>query len=146
MFMDGLKCENVGALSGDLESRGWPILFFLFLTAPQPSGLFPPGCLSSLWIMRLLCLTQKKDFPDEQFFVVFVIKPEDYACGGSFSIQGKRHWEILGRGGKEARSSSLVLTEGLTAATQQGTRDIWIKNKIKLTPHLKVVLVLQNVP
>ncbi|XP_063126460.1 SID1 transmembrane family member 1 isoform X4 [Rattus norvegicus] len=30
---------------------------------------------------------QKKDFPDEQFFVVFVIKPEDYACGGSFSIQ-----------------------------------------------------------
>lgn len=32
---------------------------------------------------------QKKDFPDEQFFVVFVIKPEDYACGGSFFIQGK---------------------------------------------------------
>nr|XP_027791858.1 SID1 transmembrane family member 1 isoform X4 [Marmota flaviventris] len=29
----------------------------------------------------------KKDFPDEQFFVVFVIKPEDYACGGSFFIQ-----------------------------------------------------------
>uniref|UniRef100_A0A8B9QA02 SID1 transmembrane family member 1 n=1 Tax=Apteryx owenii TaxID=8824 RepID=A0A8B9QA02_APTOW len=26
---------------------------------------------------------QKKDFPGEQFFVVFVIKPEDYACGGS---------------------------------------------------------------
>lgn len=41
-------------------------------------------------IIRLLCLTQKKDFPDEQFFVVFVIKPEDYACGGSFFIQGKR--------------------------------------------------------
>ncbi|XP_032943416.1 SID1 transmembrane family member 1 isoform X3 [Rhinolophus ferrumequinum] len=40
-------------------------------------------------IIRLLCLTQKKDFPDEQFFVVFVIKPEDYACGGSFFIQGK---------------------------------------------------------
>uniref|UniRef100_A0A8C9PVF6 SID1 transmembrane family member 1 n=1 Tax=Spermophilus dauricus TaxID=99837 RepID=A0A8C9PVF6_SPEDA len=30
---------------------------------------------------------QKKDFPDEQFFVVFVIKPEDYTCGGSFFIQ-----------------------------------------------------------
>ncbi|XP_028608247.1 SID1 transmembrane family member 1 isoform X5 [Grammomys surdaster] len=30
---------------------------------------------------------QKKDFSDEQFFVVFVIKPEDYACGGSFSVQ-----------------------------------------------------------
>uniref|UniRef100_A0A8D2B7E2 SID1 transmembrane family member 1 n=1 Tax=Sciurus vulgaris TaxID=55149 RepID=A0A8D2B7E2_SCIVU len=30
---------------------------------------------------------QKKDFPGEQFFVVFVIKPEDYACGGSFFIQ-----------------------------------------------------------
>ncbi|GAB0177590.1 SID1 transmembrane family member 1 [Grus japonensis] len=26
---------------------------------------------------------QRKDFPGEQFFVVFVIKPEDYACGGS---------------------------------------------------------------
>uniref|UniRef100_A0A8D0DM37 SID1 transmembrane family member 1 n=1 Tax=Salvator merianae TaxID=96440 RepID=A0A8D0DM37_SALMN len=34
---------------------------------------------------------QKKDFPAEQFFVVFVIKPEDYACGGSVpsSVQGK---------------------------------------------------------
>ncbi|XP_054982356.1 SID1 transmembrane family member 1 isoform X1 [Sorex araneus] len=32
---------------------------------------------------------QKKDFPGEQFFVVFVIKPEDYACGGSFFIQEK---------------------------------------------------------
>nr|XP_045004020.1 SID1 transmembrane family member 1 isoform X1 [Jaculus jaculus] len=30
---------------------------------------------------------QKKDFPEEQFFVVFVIKPEDYACGGSFVIR-----------------------------------------------------------
>ena len=39
---------------------------------------------------------QKKDFPAEQFFVVFVIKPEDYACGGSFFIQGKRLWGILG--------------------------------------------------
>uniref|UniRef100_A0A670JWX7 SID1 transmembrane family member 1 n=1 Tax=Podarcis muralis TaxID=64176 RepID=A0A670JWX7_PODMU len=35
---------------------------------------------------------QKKDFPSMQFFVVFVIKPEDYACGGSIpsSIRGKR--------------------------------------------------------
>nr|XP_006132985.1 SID1 transmembrane family member 1 isoform X1 [Pelodiscus sinensis] len=34
---------------------------------------------------------QKKDFLGEQFFVVFVIKPEDYACGGSVpaSITGK---------------------------------------------------------
>uniref|UniRef100_A0A8C6XK34 SID1 transmembrane family member 1 n=1 Tax=Naja naja TaxID=35670 RepID=A0A8C6XK34_NAJNA len=32
---------------------------------------------------------QKKDFPSKQFFVVFVIKPEDYTCGGSIppSIQ-----------------------------------------------------------
>ncbi|EPY88724.1 SID1 transmembrane family member 1 precursor [Camelus ferus] len=30
---------------------------------------------------------QKKDFPGGQFFVVFVIKPEDYACGGSFFTQ-----------------------------------------------------------
>uniref|UniRef100_A0A8C3XLJ5 SID1 transmembrane family member 1 n=1 Tax=Chelydra serpentina TaxID=8475 RepID=A0A8C3XLJ5_CHESE len=28
-------------------------------------------------------ITVQKDFPSEQFFVVFVIKPEDYACGGS---------------------------------------------------------------
>uniref|UniRef100_A0A663LR72 SID1 transmembrane family member 1 n=1 Tax=Athene cunicularia TaxID=194338 RepID=A0A663LR72_ATHCN len=39
---------------------------------------------------------QRKDFPGEQFFVVFVIKPEDYACGGSVpsSIHGKLCWEV----------------------------------------------------
>ncbi|XP_070262314.1 SID1 transmembrane family member 1 isoform X1 [Myotis yumanensis] len=39
---------------------------------------------------------QKKDFPGEQFFVVFVIKPEDYACGGSFFIQEKKNqtWNL----------------------------------------------------
>ncbi|KAM5276605.1 SID1 transmembrane family member 1 isoform 4-T5 [Hipposideros larvatus] len=39
---------------------------------------------------------QKKDFPSEQFFVVFVIKPEDYACGGSFFIQekGNQTWNL----------------------------------------------------
>ncbi|NXA57074.1 SIDT1 protein, partial [Nothocercus julius] len=41
---------------------------------------------------------QKKDFTGEQFFVVFVIKPEDYACGGSVpsSIHGKfnRTWNL----------------------------------------------------
>uniref|UniRef100_A0A8D2P108 SID1 transmembrane family member 1 n=1 Tax=Zosterops lateralis melanops TaxID=1220523 RepID=A0A8D2P108_ZOSLA len=39
---------------------------------------------------------QRKDFPGEQFFVVFVIKPEDYACGGSVpsSIHGKLFWEV----------------------------------------------------
>ncbi|KAL8202626.1 UNVERIFIED_CONTAM: SID1 transmembrane member 1 [Gekko kuhli] len=40
---------------------------------------------------------QKKDFLGEQFFVVFVIKPEDYACGGSVpaSIQGINHtWNL----------------------------------------------------
>uniref|UniRef100_A0A2K5YEK1 SID1 transmembrane family member 1 n=1 Tax=Mandrillus leucophaeus TaxID=9568 RepID=A0A2K5YEK1_MANLE len=39
---------------------------------------------------------QKKDFPGEQFFVVFVIKPEDYACGGSFFIQEKENqtWNL----------------------------------------------------
>ncbi|XP_025910110.1 SID1 transmembrane family member 1 [Nothoprocta perdicaria] len=38
----------------------------------------------------------KKDFPGEQFFVVFVIKPEDYACGGSVpsSIHGNRTWNL----------------------------------------------------
>ncbi|XP_049641807.1 SID1 transmembrane family member 1 [Suncus etruscus] len=39
---------------------------------------------------------QKKDFPGEQFFVVFVIKPEDYACGGSFFVQEKENqtWNL----------------------------------------------------
>ncbi|XP_006884342.1 PREDICTED: SID1 transmembrane family member 1 isoform X2 [Elephantulus edwardii] len=39
---------------------------------------------------------QKKDFPGEQFFVVFVIKPEDYACGGSFFTQEKENqtWNL----------------------------------------------------
>ncbi|KAM5336165.1 SID1 transmembrane family member 1 isoform 2-T2 [Glossophaga mutica] len=39
---------------------------------------------------------QKKDFPAEQFFVVFVIKPEDYACGGSFFVQEKENqtWNL----------------------------------------------------
>uniref|UniRef100_A0A8C9NBP7 SID1 transmembrane family member 1 n=1 Tax=Serinus canaria TaxID=9135 RepID=A0A8C9NBP7_SERCA len=39
---------------------------------------------------------QRKDFPGEQFFVVFVIKPEDYACGGSVpsSIHGELFWEV----------------------------------------------------
>ncbi|XP_036075256.1 SID1 transmembrane family member 1 isoform X3 [Rousettus aegyptiacus] len=39
---------------------------------------------------------QKKDFPDEQFFVVFVIKPEDYACGGSFFTREKKNqtWNL----------------------------------------------------
>lgn len=39
---------------------------------------------------------QRKDFPGDQFFVVFVIKPEDYACGGSVpsSIHGKLCWEV----------------------------------------------------
>uniref|UniRef100_A0A8C0HI57 SID1 transmembrane family member 1 n=1 Tax=Buteo japonicus TaxID=224669 RepID=A0A8C0HI57_9AVES len=33
---------------------------------------------------------QRKDFPGEQFFVVFVIKPEDYACGGNVN----RTWNL----------------------------------------------------
>ncbi|XP_048338743.1 SID1 transmembrane family member 1 isoform X2 [Sphaerodactylus townsendi] len=41
---------------------------------------------------------QKKDFLGEQFFVVFVIKPEDYACGGSVpsSVQDKTNltWNL----------------------------------------------------
>ncbi|KAK2091942.1 SID1 transmembrane member 1 [Saguinus oedipus] len=39
---------------------------------------------------------QKKDFPGEQFFVVFVVKPEDYACGGSFFIREKENqtWNL----------------------------------------------------
>ncbi|XP_077201990.1 SID1 transmembrane family member 1 isoform X2 [Paroedura picta] len=41
---------------------------------------------------------QKKDFLGDQFFVVFVIKPEDYACGGSVptSIEDKMNhtWNL----------------------------------------------------
>ncbi|NXH11494.1 SIDT1 protein, partial [Bucco capensis] len=44
---------------------------------------------------------QRKDFPGEQFFVVFVIKPEDYACGGSVpsSMHGNvnRTWNLQRR-------------------------------------------------
>ncbi|XP_040836403.1 SID1 transmembrane family member 1 isoform X4 [Ochotona curzoniae] len=41
-------------------------------------------------------ITLQKDFPGEQFFVVFVIKPEDYACGGSFFIEEKENqtWNL----------------------------------------------------
>nr|XP_058919855.1 SID1 transmembrane family member 1 isoform X6 [Kogia breviceps] len=56
---------------------------------PHHYGLSPFFSLS-------LCLLQKKDFPGEQFYVVFVIKPEDYACGGSFFIQEKENqtWNL----------------------------------------------------
>ncbi|XP_028931016.1 SID1 transmembrane family member 1 isoform X1 [Ornithorhynchus anatinus] len=39
---------------------------------------------------------QKKDFAREQFFVVFVIKPEDYACGGPLIVpdQENRTWNL----------------------------------------------------
>ncbi|XP_076974477.1 SID1 transmembrane family member 1 isoform X2 [Tamandua tetradactyla] len=45
---------------------------------------------------RATITLQKKNFPSEQFFVVFVIKPEDYACGGSFFIQEKENqtWNL----------------------------------------------------
>lgn len=65
------------------------LLFHLFLLPPPPPWTFSPLAILSCY-HKLLCLIQKKDFPGEQFFVVFVIKPEDYACGGSFFIQGKR--------------------------------------------------------
>ncbi|XP_030059770.1 SID1 transmembrane family member 1 [Microcaecilia unicolor] len=41
---------------------------------------------------------QRKDFPNGQFYVVFVIKPEDYTCGGSapIGIQDKENhtWNL----------------------------------------------------
>ncbi|XP_026960726.1 SID1 transmembrane family member 1 [Sagmatias obliquidens] len=60
-----------------------------FFLPPPLYGLSPFFSLS-------LCLVQKKDFPGEQFYVVFVIKPEDYACGGSFFIQEKENqtWNL----------------------------------------------------
>lgn len=64
---------------------------------PPPSPLpycriiFPNySCLPALKVI-VFFIAQKKDFPSKQFFVVFVIKPEDYTCGGSRppSIQGR---------------------------------------------------------
>ncbi|XP_029434325.1 SID1 transmembrane family member 1 isoform X2 [Rhinatrema bivittatum] len=41
---------------------------------------------------------QRKDFPNGQFYVVFVIKPEDYTCGGSAPIaiqdKGNHTWNL----------------------------------------------------
>lgn len=41
---------------------------------------------------------QRKDFPKGQFYTVFVIKPEDYACGGSVPVStsgtGNRTWNL----------------------------------------------------
>ncbi|XP_053561794.1 SID1 transmembrane family member 1 isoform X2 [Bombina bombina] len=41
---------------------------------------------------------RRKDFPSGQFYVVFVIKPEDYACGGSVPIatigKGNHTWNL----------------------------------------------------
>uniref|UniRef100_A0A8D0GJ83 SID1 transmembrane family member 1 n=1 Tax=Sphenodon punctatus TaxID=8508 RepID=A0A8D0GJ83_SPHPU len=41
------------------------------------------------YMTKQAAITIQKDFPGEQFFVVFVIKPEDYACGGSVSVSGE---------------------------------------------------------
>nr|DBA34604.1 TPA: hypothetical protein GDO54_002150 [Pyxicephalus adspersus] len=39
---------------------------------------------------------QRKDFPKGQFYIVFVIKPEDYACGGSVpaATVGNHTWNL----------------------------------------------------
>ncbi|KAM4794743.1 SID1 transmembrane family member 1 isoform 1-T1 [Rhinophrynus dorsalis] len=41
---------------------------------------------------------QRKDFPKGQFYLVFVIKPEDYACGGSVPVTtlgfGNHTWNL----------------------------------------------------
>ncbi|MGH0186509.1 UNVERIFIED_CONTAM: hypothetical protein FKN15_022604 [Acipenser sinensis] len=40
--------------------------------------------------LKAAITVQRKDFPGGKFYVVFVIKPEDYTCGGSFpSTKGK---------------------------------------------------------
>ena len=129
--------------------------------------LFPSFCSHhhefSPFFSLSLCLTQKKDFPGEQFFVVFVIKPEDYACGGSFFIQGKQQWGIIGyeekRNGMEwKRTKKFILApsdpfqpslvpskSGLSAVAWQGSlRCTWEKNKGKKIIDLKTLLILQN--
>ncbi|XP_032204544.1 SID1 transmembrane family member 1 isoform X5 [Mustela erminea] len=60
------------------------------------NGVYQSMTKKAAITLQLLCLSQKKDFPGEQFFVVFVIKPEDYACGGSFFIQEKENqtWNL----------------------------------------------------
>ncbi|XP_073749601.1 SID1 transmembrane family member 1 isoform X3 [Callorhinus ursinus] len=60
-----------------------------------PPWIFSPFAILSCY-HKLFYLMQKKDFPSEQFFVVFVIRPEDYTCGGSFFIQEKENqtWNL----------------------------------------------------
>lgn len=145
-------------LSEELGSRGE--LYFSSLSSfflpPPLYGLSPFFSLS-------LCLVQKKDFPGEQFYVVFVIKPEDYACGGSFFIQGKEQWGVFVYLEKPNRMQwkgsqklilapsgpfqpSLVPTKwGSSAVTWQGSlRHTWEKNKGKKIINLKILLILQN--
>uniref|UniRef100_A0A8C5TLT1 SID1 transmembrane family member 1 n=1 Tax=Malurus cyaneus samueli TaxID=2593467 RepID=A0A8C5TLT1_9PASS len=69
---------------------------------------------------------QRKDFPGEQFFVVFVIKPEDYACGGSVpsSIHGNvnRTWNLQ-------RTKNLQVTIVPSIKSQY----LWADTDVKLT-------------
>ncbi|XP_044797882.2 SID1 transmembrane family member 1 isoform X8 [Bubalus bubalis] len=66
----------------------------LYQVPCSPWGI--PGTYDAAGEVSDRLLTEKKDFPGEQFFVVFVIKPEDYACGGSFFIQEKENqtWNL----------------------------------------------------
>ncbi|XP_063812875.1 SID1 transmembrane family member 1 isoform X4 [Pseudophryne corroboree] len=45
---------------------------------------------------KIAITIQRKDFPKGQFYIVFVIKPEDYACGGSApkSTSGDHTWNL----------------------------------------------------
>ncbi|KAF5923964.1 hypothetical protein HPG69_010395 [Diceros bicornis minor] len=73
---------------------------------------------------------QKKDFPGEQFFVVFVIKPEDYACGGSFFIQEKENqtWNLQRTKNLQVtivpsikRSGNMEVSHPIAASTPEGS-------------------------
>ncbi|XP_039600053.1 SID1 transmembrane family member 1 isoform X2 [Polypterus senegalus] len=47
---------------------------------------------------------QRKDFPDGKFYIVFVVRPEDYACGGSFTTEeGKGNSSHTGEHRKDLR-------------------------------------------
>uniref|UniRef100_A0A8C4XXB9 SID1 transmembrane family member 1 n=1 Tax=Gopherus evgoodei TaxID=1825980 RepID=A0A8C4XXB9_9SAUR len=56
-------------------------------------------------------ITVQKDFPGEQFFVVFVIKPEDYACGGSVPSSIKGLCFTVNRTGVSGKLGASLCTE-----------------------------------
>ncbi|KAG8534909.1 hypothetical protein GDO81_029969, partial [Engystomops pustulosus] len=58
---------------------------------------------------------QRKDFPRGQFYTVFVIKPEDYACGGSAPVStigtGNQTWNL-----KRVKHMEVTITPSISSS------------------------------